>query len=131
MRESRFAGTVDHHIESDDGYYSVELYKGEIISIETRDFRSGGVIWRKIDGKIHEYNDSKLEYMKDVAEDHPDVYERVKELCPGEKLPSLSKVKRSTRRSKIKGIELRIKAHERELQELRKEKAELKKKLGG
>lgn len=95
---------------------SIRIKKGKIISIEAPvggDLHRFGIIW-DAGWALYPYG-SKLRCMRDVARLSPHVYEKVRSLCPKEKLEPL----------KVVQIELRLRA----LENINKTMERLKKKL--
>lgn len=99
-------------------YATVEVKNGEIIFIDCGDFHEGGLIWHK--NWLDKPNGDTHRCMRTlVSRGWDTVYERVRELCPGTKLPPLKEVKMAILTSELIGMDKEIDDKEEELKKLR------------
>ena len=108
-------------------YYGwVKIKNGRIDSIHDETGRDGGELWSRKRGSL---NGSVKQVMAGIGRNWPNLYKKVRRLCPKDNLPPITTVQRKATKRALHMVESNIEDHEVQLRELKAKRRKLKAKL--
>ena len=108
-------------------YYGwVYIKNGRIDSIHDETGRDGGELWSRKRGSN---NGSLKEVMASIGRNWPNLYSKVRRLCPKDKLPPITTVERNATRRMLNMVESEIEMYENSIRDLKTKRRKLKSRL--
>jgi len=107
-------------------YGRVDIKNGRIDAIHDETGRDGGELWSRERGSL---NGSLKQVMASIGRNWPNLYKKVRQLCPKDKLPPITTVQRNATRRALQMVESDIEDHEINLRDLKAKRRKIKARL--